>query len=65
MWKCLRCGKEIKLVVEAEKTYKLGEKYEDEQEQVDENTNFEYYVCDCTKEETDNIELEDIAEWED
>ena len=65
MWKCSNCKKEIKLLVEIEATYTLGKKYVDEQTKEEEENGMEYYICDCMKESKDNVELEDIADWED
>lgn len=65
MWICNECGQEIKLLVEIKATYSLGKNYNEEQEKEVDESGTEYYMCNCMKESKDNVELEDIANWED
>ena len=64
MWKCKKCGAEIKFVVSEAKMFSINKLKIISLLKCEKNIIIKKYVCSCSELDND-IELEDIATWED
>ena len=64
MWKCKKCGVEIKFVISEAKMFSISKSKIISLLKNEKNIIIKKYVCSCSELDND-IELENIATWED